>query len=61
MFIRNYGNKDTVVYKVHLNKGHKPILEDNIIPKFCGGIMGNHDTTLQKYGTKNYELVNLDK
>lgn len=55
MFVRNYSNNDTVVYKAHLNKGHKPILEDNILPKFCGGIMGDHDTTLQKYGTKNYE------
>ena len=55
MYVRNYSNSDTVVYKAHKNKGHKPIVEDNILPIFCGGIMGDHDTTLYKYGTKNYE------
>ena len=55
MFIRNYSNESTVVYKAHKNKGHKPIIEDNILPNFCGGIMGDHDTTLYSYGTKNYE------
>lgn len=55
MFIRNYSNENTVVYKAHKNKGHKPIIEDNILPNFYGGIMGDHDTTLYSYGTKNYE------
>lgn len=55
MYVRNYSNESTVIYKAHKNKGHKPILEDNILSRFCGGIMGDHDTTLQKYGTKNYE------
>jgi len=55
IYIRNYSNESTVVYKAHKNKGHKPIEEDNILPKFCGGIMGDHDTTLYKYGNKNYE------
>lgn len=53
--VRNYSNERNVVYKAHKNKGHKPILEDNILPRFCGGIMGDHDTTLYSYGTKNYE------
>lgn len=55
MYMRNYSNPKTVVYKAHKNKGHKPIKEDNILPRFLGGIMGDHDTTLYKYGTKNYE------
>lgn len=55
MFVRNYSNENTVVYKAHKNKGHKPIIEDNILPNFFGGIMGDHDTTLYSYGTKNYE------
>lgn len=55
MYIRNYSNEHTVIYKAHKNKGHKPIEEDNILTRFCGGIMGDHDTTLYKYGTKNYE------
>ncbi|MDE5539956.1 MAG: transposase, partial [Bacilli bacterium] len=55
MYVRNYSNENTVIYKAHKNKGHNPIKEDNILTRFCGGIMGDHDTTLQKYGTKNYE------
>ena len=55
LFVRNYSNEESVIYKVHKNKGHKPILEDNILPRFCGGIMGDHDTTLYSYGTKRYE------
>lgn len=55
LYVRNYSNEETVVYKVHKNKGHKPIIEDNILPRFCGGIMGDHDTTLYSYGTNRYE------
>lgn len=55
LYIRNYSNEKTVVYKAHKNKGHKPIEEDNLLPRFLGGIMGDHDTTLYKYGTRNYE------
>lgn len=55
IFIRNYSTENMVIYKAHKNKGHKPIVEDNILPKFLGGIMGDHDTTLYSYGTKNYE------
>ncbi len=55
MYVRNYSNEKTVVYKAHLNKGHKPIEKDNLLPRFLGGIMGDHDTTLYSYGTKNYE------
>lgn len=55
MFVRNYSNEQTAVYKAHKCKGHKPIKEDNILPRFTGGIMGDHDTTLYSYGTRNYE------
>lgn len=55
MYVRNYSTEDIAIYKAHKNKGHKPIKEDNILPKFLGGIMGDHDTTLYSYGTKNYE------
>ena len=55
MYVRNYSNENTVIYKAHKNKGHNPIKEDNILSRFCGGIMGDHDTTLYSYGTKNYE------
>ena len=55
LYVRNYSNEENVVYKVHKNKGHNPIKEDNILSRFCGGIMGDHDTTLYSYGSKNYE------
>lgn len=55
IFVRNYSNSDTVLYKAHLHKGHNPIKEDGILTNFYGGIMGDHDTTLYSYGTKNYE------
>ena len=55
IYVRNYSNDKTTIYKAHKNKGHNPIIEDNILPKFNGGIMGDHDTTLYSYGTKNYE------
>ena len=55
MYVRNYSNENTVIYKAHNKKGHEPIKEDNILPRFLGGIVGDHDTTLYSYGTKNYE------
>lgn len=55
IYVRNYSTEEMVIYKAHKNKGHNPIKEDNILPRFLGGIMGDHDTTLYSYGTKNYE------
>ncbi len=55
LYVRNYSNEENVVYKIHEHKGHSSIKEDNILPLYCGGIMGDHDTTLYSYGTKNYE------
>ena len=55
LYVRNYSNEENVIYKIHKNKGHNPIKEDNILSRFCGGIMGDHDTTLYSYGSKNYE------
>ena len=55
MYIRNYSNPLNVLYIAHLKKGHEPIKEDDILPIFNGGIMGDHDTTLYSYGIHNYE------
>jgi len=52
LYVKNYSNEEIVIYKVHKNKGHKPILGDNILPRFLGGIMGDYDTKLYSYGTK---------
>lgn len=54
-FVRNYSNEESVVYKSHYHKGHAPIKEDNILTKFTGIIMGDHDTTLDSYGSKRIE------
>lgn len=55
LYVRNYSNEENVVYKVHKNKGHNPIKEDDLLTRFCCGIMGDHDTTLYSYGSRNYE------
>ena len=54
-YVRNYSNESSTVYKSHLHKGHNPIKEDNILPRFNGIIMGDHDTTLDSYGAKRIE------
>lgn len=54
-YIRNYSNSETVVYKPHQKKGHKQIEEHNILTKYTGGIMHDHDTAMYKYGSNNYE------
>lgn len=54
-YIRNYSNEKSVVYKSHMHKGHEPIKEDGILTKYVGTIMGDHDTTLNSYGTKRIE------
>lgn len=51
-----------MLYKIHKNKGHKPIKDDDLLTRFCGGIMDDHDTTLYSYGSKNYECnINLGR
>lgn len=54
-YVRNYSNKESVVYKSHYNKGHNPIKEDNILTRYTGVVMGDHDSTLDSYGTKRIE------
>ena len=54
-YVRNYSNEESVVYKSHYNKGHSPIKEDNILTRYTGIVMGDHDSTLDSYGTKRIE------
>lgn len=54
-YIRNYSNSETVIYKPHKNKGHKQIKEHNILTRYTGGIIHDHDTAMYKYGSNNYE------
>lgn len=55
VYFRGYSNGLNVLYKAHLHKGHMPIKEDNILPRYHGCIVGDHDTTLYKYGIMNQE------
>ena len=62
IYVRNYSNESTVVYKANKKKGHIPIKEDDILTNFCGGIMADHDKTIYSYGSKNYEcLIHLGR
>ena len=54
-YVRNYSNENSVVYKSHYHKGHAPIKEDGILTEFTGIVMGDHDTTLNSYGSKRIE------
>ena len=56
-YIRNYSNKETVLYKPHKRKGHKQIEEHNILPKYTGAIIHDHGTAMYKYGHKNIECI----
>ena len=55
IYFRNYSNEDTAIYKFHKYKGHSPIKEDNILTRFMGTVIGDHDTTLYSYGIRNCE------
>jgi len=55
IYFRNYSNSDTAVYKYNKKKGHDPIIEDNILSRFTGTIVGDHDTALYSYGNNNCE------
>lgn len=57
IYIRNYSNQNTVLYKCNQRKGHKAIKEQDILTKFTGGIVHDHDTTMYSYGTKHYECI----
>ena len=37
MYFRNYSNEENIIYKTNKNKGHKPIIEDNILTNYYRG------------------------
>ena len=55
IYARNYSNKESVIYKINEHKGHAPIKEDGILTRYVGGIMADHDTTIDSYGSQRYE------
>lgn len=56
-FFRCYSNERNVLYRSHKNKGDKPIKEDNILPRYIGCIVADHDTGIYKYGRKHQECI----
>ena len=59
---RNYSNENIAIYKVSKKRGHSSIEGGNIINRYTGIIVGDHDTALYSYGTNNSECnVHLER
>lgn len=56
-YYRGYANKQNVLYKYHHRKGDKPIKEDNILTKFFGTIVSDHEVGIFKYGLNNQDCI----
>ncbi len=56
-YYRGYANKENVLYKYHHHKGDTPIKDDNILTKFYGTIISDHEVGIFKYGTNNQDCV----
>lgn len=56
-YYRGYANSSNVLYKYHHHKGDKPIEEDDILTKYFGIIISDHDTGIFKYGTNNQDCI----
>ena len=56
-YYRGYGNKNNVIYKYHHKKGDDPIKEDNILNKYYGTIISDHEVGIFKYGLNNQDCV----
>lgn len=56
-YYRGYSNKESVLYKYHHHKGDNPIQDDNILTKFYGTIISDHEVGIFKYGINNQDCV----
>ena len=56
-YYRGYANPHNVLYKYHNHKGDTPIEEDDILTKFYGTIISDHEVGIFKYGTSNQDCV----
>lgn len=56
-YYRGYGNKENVYFTYHHHKGDNPIKEDNILPRFYGTIISDHEVGIFKYGTNNQDCI----
>lgn len=56
-YYRGYGNQQNILYKYHYKKGDAPIEEDNILTKYFGTIISDHEVGIFKYGTNNQDCI----
>ena len=55
MTFRNYSDANHVLYTANPTKGTKAIEADDVLPKFCGILVHDHNTVNYNYGTGNGE------
>lgn len=56
-YYRGYANPQNVLYKYHYRKGDAPIKEDNILTRYLGTIISDHEVGIFKYGTNNQDCI----
>lgn len=56
-YYRGYANGKNVLYRYHDKKGDTPIKDDNILPRFFGTIISDHEKGIFKYGQNNQDCV----
>lgn len=56
-YYRGYANPTSVLYKYHQHKGDTPIEEDNILTRYFGTIISDHEVGIFKYGTSNQDCI----
>jgi len=62
MYTRNYSTENHVLYTLNPTKGKQAIQDDNILPRFAGTMMHDHNTVNYNYGTRHAECnVHIDR
>lgn len=56
-YYRGYANSNNVLYKYHYHKGDTPIKDDNILTRYLGTIISDHEVGIFKYGTNNQDCI----
>lgn len=56
-YYRGYANNDNVLYKYHHRKRDTPIKEDDILTRYFGTIISDHEVGIFKYGTNNQDCI----
>lgn len=55
MCVRNYSIQDCTILKATVGKGKKYIQESNILPRYTGDLVHDHETVMYNYGRKHIE------